>query len=162
MDVVLQNAAVAAAQHEATAFAARYPADPPNVQFISFADVQKGIVANATQLGIIDTTNPWCAPHFTSVFHLTELAMYACCHKKLGHASSQYGMQDRVSYNCHLHGYVGMSKVCKCQENNPILLLCSTLDAVKAAYATSNVYEMGTLVSTHPGAVVSSSQLRSK
>ena len=73
---ILQDAAVAAAQYEATAFAARYPADPPNVQFISFADVQKGIVANATQLGFIDTTNPWCVPLYPSGCHFTELTMY--------------------------------------------------------------------------------------
>ena len=41
-------------------------------------------------------------------------------------------------------------------QSSACMLLCSTLDALKAAYATSNEYEMGTLVTTHPGAVVSS------
>ncbi len=104
MSDFLQDAAVAAAQFEATAFADRYPAEPPNVQFISFADVQKGIVANATQLGFIDTTNPWCARSFLTRLSPHCADMYACSPKHVAHAhnmlhvhSLRYCMQNRVS-----------------------------------------------------------------
>ena len=56
---ILQAAGDAAIKAAISDFQARHTTDPPLVQFFDFASLQRTFKANASQLGFIDTTNPW-------------------------------------------------------------------------------------------------------
>ena len=56
-----QEAANAAVQDAVAAFKARHAGGGVTVQFFDFASLQRTFKTQATQLGFIDTVNPWCA-----------------------------------------------------------------------------------------------------
>ena len=57
--MILQAAGDATIKAAVSDFQAKHTTDPPLVQFFDFASLQRTLKANASQLGFIDTTNPW-------------------------------------------------------------------------------------------------------